>query len=182
MDMLKASEVLRHLQPGQRLEIYRGADGTIVSATRTDRICLHDFAVGLKILGRDEFYPTHIRLLFDLYLKRLSNEKDSRQLFYYLEKVYDGDDPESLAPEVLKLNFPMKLDAPDINLYYAQLLMIEQDFNYGPQGCKQSKLSPPREFLMRFIRWVASGEEIDRIIFLAVRKFPPPQKYAKRLI
>ena len=46
---------------------------TIVSATRTDRICPRDFAVGLKIPGRDEFYPTRIRLLFDLYLKRLSN-------------------------------------------------------------------------------------------------------------
>ncbi|MEM0171508.1 MAG: hypothetical protein QW314_04965 [Thermoproteota archaeon] len=162
--------------------MYKGTGGTIVSATRTDKICLHDFAVGLKIPGRDEFYPTHIRLLFDLYLKRLSNELDSRQLFCRLEKVYDGDDPEVLASEVMKLDFPMKLDEPDINLYYTQLLMIEQDFNYGPQGCKTSKLNPPREFLMRFIRWVASGEEIDKIIFLAVRNKPPPQKYAKRLI
>ncbi|MEM2909717.1 MAG: hypothetical protein QXO01_01430 [Nitrososphaerota archaeon] len=183
MNMLDASKILRSLQLGQRVEMYRGVRGTIVSATRTDKICPHDFAVGLKTPGRDEFYPTHIRLLFDLYLKRLSNEKESHQLFCKLEKVYDGDDPELLAPEVLKLGFPMKLDDSDINLYYAQLLMIEQDFNYGPQGCKKSRLNPPREFLMRFIRWVASGdEEVDKIIFCAVRNKPPPSKYATRLI
>jgi len=182
MDMLNASKILRSLQPGQRVEMYRGAGGTVVSARRTDKICPHDFAVGLKIPGRDEFYPTHIRLLFDLYLKRLSNENGAHQLFCRVEKVYDGSDPEVFASEVLKLSFPMKLDDPDINLYYAQLLMIEQDFNYGPQGCKKSTVNPPREFLMRFIRWVASGEEIDKIIFLAVRNKPPPQKYAKRLI
>jgi hypothetical protein len=183
MNIHEASKFLRNLQPGQRVVMYKGVAGTIVSVTRTDKICPHDFAVGLKIPCRDEFYPTHIRLLFDLYLKRLSNEKDSYQLFSMLEKVYDGDDPENLAPEVLKLNFPMKLDDPDINLYCAQLLMIEQDFNYGPSGCKKSKVNPPREFLMRFIRWVASGdEEIDKIIFCAVRNKPPPSKYAKRLI
>jgi hypothetical protein len=66
--------------------MYSGVGGTVVSATRTDKICPLDFAVGLKIPGRDEFYPTHIRLLFDLYLKWLSNEKDSNQLFCELEK------------------------------------------------------------------------------------------------
>lgn len=181
MNMDDATKVLRNLKPGERIEIYKGARGTVISATRTDKICPHDFAVGLKIPGRAEFYPTHIRLLFDLYLKRLSNEKDAHDLFCNLEKVYDGDDPVNLAPHVLKLVFPMQLDDPDVNLYYAQLLMIEQEFNYGPQGCKKGKVHPPREFLMRFIRWVASGEEIDRIIFLAVRNIPPPKKYAKRL-
>jgi len=182
MDIEKASKILKNLTDDERKEMYKGVSGTVISAKRTNKICPHDFAVGLKIPGRDEFYPTHIRLLFDLYLKRLSNEKDFNQLFYKLEKVYDGEDPEVFASEVSKLSFPMKLDDPDVNLYYAQLLMIEQDFNYGPQGCKSSKMNPPREFLMRFIRWVASGEEIDRIIFLAVTRKPPPSKYAKRNI
>lgn len=157
--------------------MYKGRRGTIISATRTDKICPHDFAVGLKISGRDEFYPTHIRLLFDLYLKRLSNEKGAHKLFSILEKVYNGDDPKNLAPEALELTFPMQLDDPDVNLYCAQLLMIEQDFNYGPEGCKKSNFEPPRNFLMSFIRWVASGEEIDKIIFCAVRNKPPPERY-----
>ena len=182
MNMKDASQVLRNLKPGERRAMYKGAKGTIVSATRTDKICPHDFAVSLKIPGRDEFYPTHVRLLFDLYLKRLTNERGAHQLFCVIEKVYDGDDPEGLAPQALKLNFPMQLDDSDINLYYTQLLMIEQEFNYGPNGCKKGKVHPPREFLMRFIRWVASGEEeIDKIITNAVRNWPPPVRYATRL-
>jgi hypothetical protein len=180
--MNEASNVLRNLKTRERIEIYKGNSGTIVSATRTDKICPHDFKVGLKIPGRDEFYPTHIRLLFDLYLKRISNEEDACKLFFILEKVYEGDDPENSASQSLELTFPMQLDDPDVNLYYTQLLMIEQDFNYGPQGCKKGKVQPPREFLMRFIRWVASGEEIDKIIFCAVRNKPPPQKYVKHSI
>ncbi len=182
MNMRDAEQVLGDLVTRERRVMYTGANGTMVSATRTDKICPNDFAVGLEIPGKPEFYPTHVRLLFDLYLKRLSNENDAQHLFCAIERVYDGDDPENLVPNILKLNFPMKLDDPDINLYYTQLLMIEQEFNYGPTGCKTSKVSPPREFLMRFIRWVASGEdEIDRIVFVAVRNYPPPKRYAKRL-
>lgn len=110
----------------------------------------HDFAVGLIIPGREEFFPTHVRLLFGLYLKRLSNKEDAEGLFI---------------------------------LYYSQLLMAEQDFNYGPDGCKRSNFDPPRGFLMSFIRGVASGDnEIDRIITAAVRNYPPPAKYKRKFL
>jgi len=180
MDISKASEVLWNLNPGERREIYRGRNGTIIFVIRTDKFCLHDFAVGLKIPGKKEFRPTHIRLLFDLYLKRTSDEEDAKKLFLLLEKVFNGEDPERLAPEALQLTFPMQLDDPDVNLYYAQLLMIEQDFNYGPKGRKKSNFDPPRTFLMGFIRWVASGEiDIDKIIFRAIKNKPPPHKYVR---
>jgi hypothetical protein len=68
----------------------------------------------------------------------------------------------------------MQLDEADVNLFYTQLLMIEQDFSYA----EKSKLSPPREYLMRFIRWVYSGDDqIDKIITNAVRNWPPPVRY-----
>lgn len=182
MKMEEAFKVLRALKPDERIEVYAGDEGTIVAATRTDKICKHDFAVSLLISGQEEFRPTHVRLLFDLYLKRLRNESEARKLFCALERVYDGEDPVKLAKEVNNLNFPMQLDGPDVNLYYTQLLMIEQEFNYGAKGCKSGKVQPPREFLMRFIRWVASGDvELDRIIQVAVRNFPPPKKYAEKI-
>lgn len=180
--MSETYALLRKLEPEERRVIYKGKNGTSVLTIRTDKICPHDFAVALEILGREEFRPTHVRLLFDLYLKRLSNERDAHELFRALEKVYDGEDPEKLALRVLKLRFPMQLDDPDVNLYYTQLLMIEQEFNYGKEGCKKGNVDPPREFLMRFIRWVASGEaELDRIITVAVRNFPPPKRYANKI-
>lgn len=182
MDIETAYKKLRTLENSQRLEAYKGKRGTIITATRTDKICTHDFKVGLLIPGRSEFYPTHVRLLFDLYIKRYSNIDDAKKLFCALEKMYDGADPEKLAGDVLSLKFLMQLDDPDVNLYYSQLLMVEQDFNYGEEGCKKSGVSPPREFLMRFIRWVASGDdEIDKIITNAVRNFPPKVQYKTKI-
>lgn len=178
---MKIDEVyskLRELESRERRVIYQGKGGTKITVTRTDKICAHDFAVGLIIPGREEFFPTHVRLLFDLYIKRLSNKEDAEALFIILDEVFDGEDPEKLSSDALNLKFPMQLDDPDVNLYYSQLLMTEQDFNYGPDGCKRSNFDPPRGFLMSFIRWVASGDnEIDRIITAAVRNYPPPAKY-----
>lgn len=176
--METASEKLWSLELGEHAVLYKSADGKQITATRTDNICPHDFAVGLIIPGRAEFYPTHVRLLFDLYLKRLSNVEDAKKIFGAIDLVYLGEDPVRVSRKVERLRFPMQLDEPDTILYYTQLLMIEQEFNYGPQGCKLGKVQPPREFLMRFIRWIASGEtEIDKIITAAVRNWPPRVQY-----
>lgn len=153
-----------------------------VTVTPTGKFSPHDFAVGLVIPERPEFFPTHVRLLIDLHLKRSSKPQDARLLFCALERVWDGEDPEKYAPKLAALKFPMKLDDADTNLYYAQLLMVEQDFNFGPDGAKQSKLDPPREYLMRFIRWVYSqDDQIDKVITFAVRNFPPNKKYGARI-
>ena len=181
--MKETSDVLWNLNLDEPREFYKGKRGTIVSARRTDKICPHDFGVSLEIPPEEEFRPTHVRLFFDLFLKNLSNSKHAKILFQLFERLYDGEDPEKLANEAAKLNFTMQLDDADVNLFYGQLLMIEQEFNYGPQGCKKGKVQPPREFFMRFIRWIASeDEEIDKIITNAVRNWPPPVKYSKRLV
>lgn len=178
MDIVTASLVLDKLQPGERRIMYTSPKGIQVTATQTGKFSPHDFAVGLVIPGRPEFYPTHVRLLFDYYLKRLSEPQQAQKLFEAVERVYAGNAPEELAQDVGALTFPMQLDEAIVNLAYTQLLMIEQDFNFGPEGTKESKYDPPRGFLMSFIRWVASGEsEIDRIITAAVRNYPPPARF-----
>jgi hypothetical protein len=48
--------------------------------------------------------------------------------------------------------------------------MIEQDFNFGSVAPKRSKVDPPREYLMRFIRWVASGILLDEILTMACQE------------
>lgn len=190
MQMLELIPQLRALKPKEHRVIYTSKNGVKVTVTKTQKFSADDFAVGLIIPGRDEFYPTHIRLLFDLYLKRSRNPDGAKKLFLSLERVCDGDDPDGFIPELEKVEFPMQLDESSVNLYCAQLLMIEQDFNFSP-GAKPgisgktpriSKLTPPREFLMRYIRWVASGDdEIDKIIFLAVNRKPAPIKYGIKI-
>ena len=178
MDIATASRVLDKLQLGEQRIMYTSPKGVQVTATQTGKFSPHDFAVGLVIPGRPEFYPTHVRLLFDYYLKRLSEPRQAQKLFSVVERVCEGNAPEELAQDVGTLTFPMQLDEAIVNLIYTQLLMIEQDFNFGPEGTKKSKYDPPRGFLMSFIRWVASGEdEIDKIITNAVRNWPPPIRF-----
>lgn len=183
MDIKTASLELYKLQPNQRRVMYTSPKGVQVTATQTGRFSPHDFAVGLVIPGRAEFYPTHVRLLFDYYLKSLSDQQQAQKLFKAVESVYKGNAPEELAQNVAALTFTMQLDEAMVNLVYTQLLMIEQDFNFGPEGNKESKYDPPRGFLMSFIRWVASGEnEIDKIITNAVRNWPPPVRFKDSLM
>ncbi len=174
------SKELRVLNEGEHKSIYESTKNVKVTVTQTGKFSEHDYAVGLIIPEHPEFYPTHIRLMIDLYIKRESNPKGAKKLFKALEEVYNGKDPKFYVEELTAINFPMQLDEAEVNLYIAQLLMIEQDFNFGPDAPKQSKLDPPREYLMRFIRWVAAADtQIDRIIFAAAgRKYPAPKKYS----
>ena len=178
MDIVVASRMLSNLKSGERKIMYTSPKGVQVTVTQTGKFSPRDYAVGLVIPDRAEFYPTHVRLLFDYYLKNLSEPRKATKLFTAVEETYAGNDPEKMGKDILTLDFPMQLDESIVNLVYTQLLMIEQDFNFGPGGTKKSRYDPPRGFLMSFIRWVASGEnEIDKIITAAVRNYPPPTRF-----
>lgn len=178
--MPQLSVQLKSLKENEHRVVYESREEVKVAVTRTGRFSKNDYAVGLIKQDEKEFYPTHIRLLIDLYIKRESNLEGSKRLFEALEKVYNGKNPNFFIDDLRKIKFPMQLDEAEVNLYVAQLLMIEQDFNFGPDAPKRSKLDPPREYLMRFIRWIAAGDtQIDRIIFAAAgRKYPAPKKYS----
>ncbi len=181
MDIMTATSFLAGLQDTEERVMYTSIAGVKVTVIHTGKLSPRDFAAGLVIPGRTEFRPTHVRLLFDYYLKRLSNIKLSQRLFDAAESVYKGEDPEGFTQVLGNVQFPMQLDEPMVNLVYTQLLMIEQDLNYGPGGAKKSSFDPARGFLMAFIRWVASGEdEIDKIITSAVRNYPPPGRFKDR--
>lgn len=173
----------RVIKEGGRALLYSGSNGTKIYIVRTDRICPGDFKVVLQPEGRKEFAPTHVRLLFDLYLKRISDEKHARAVFLAFERINHGEDINDVIHSIGNINFSMELDPPDVTVFYGALLMAEQDWNYGEKGCRESKLDPPREFLMRFIRWVAQSEygDIDKIITTAVRNRPAPKKYSVSL-
>jgi hypothetical protein len=179
MEMAKLAAMLQSLEQGEHRIIYESANNVKVTATQTGKFSEHDHAVGLIIPNQSEFYPSHIRLLIDLYIKRESDFDGFKELFKALEQVYNGHSPSLYVNKLRNIMFPMHLDEGEINLYLAQLLMIEQDFNFGPEGKKKSKLDPPREYLMRFFRWIAAGDtQIDRIIFAAAgRMYPAPKKY-----
>ncbi len=155
MNIVTATSFLAGLKDAEQRVMYTSPGGVQVTATHTGKLSPLDFAAGLVIPGRVEFRPTHVRLLFDYYLKRLSNDTLSRGLFEIAEAVYRGEDPERFSQVLDNTRFPMQLDEPMVNIVYTQLLMIEQDLNYGPGGIRKSRFDPARGFLMAFIRWVA---------------------------
>jgi hypothetical protein len=166
------------LKGGEFRKVYSSQDGTVVTALHTAKHSPKDFAVGLEIPGQSEFKPTHIRLIVDVFLKRASNPTGAQQLLGLLERLFNGEDATVLAAEARQLEFPMKFDSAETNLYYSQLLFVEQDINYGGEYGKTSKMNPPRNFLMSFLRFAMSGDkEIDKVVFQAVRNLPPPKKY-----
>ena len=134
MDIAAASLVLGRLQSGERRIMYTSPKGVQITATQTGKFSPHDFAVGLVIPGRPEFYPTHVRLLFDYYLKRVSEPQQAQKLFEAVEKVYEGNTPEELAQDVGTLTFPMQLDEAIVNLIYTQLPLLT--FTLAPLALK----------------------------------------------
>ena len=134
MDIVAASLVLGRLQLGERRIMYTSPKGVQITATQTGKFSPHDFAVGLVIPGRPEFYPTHVRLLFDYYLKRVSEPQQAQKLFEAVEKVYEGNTPEELAQDVGTLTFPMQLDEAIVNLIYTQLPLLT--FTLAPLALK----------------------------------------------
>ena len=88
MDITSGSLLLRELQSGERRIMYTSPKGVQITVTQTGKFSTHDFAVGLVIPGRQQFYPTHVRLLFDYYLKRLSEPQQAQTLFMAVEQVY----------------------------------------------------------------------------------------------
>jgi|GEM_PF-967754 len=189
MRMEDAKELLHTLELGQAHTFYRNSRDVEVTATRTDKMstkdndvtCLHDFVVGFsfpdvaidqKHRGKKrKMNPTHLSLFETLYVKRLLSPAKAHVLFCALERVYVGDDLDVLLTgEISDLIFPSYEQDEDVydvgvTLHTAQLLLIEQDFSYsGEIGCRTSQLTPPRANLMGYIRAIASGWKLYKVI------------------
>ena len=109
MNIIEAGLLLKKLQAGERRILYTSRQGIQGTVTQTGKFSPHDFAVGLVIPGRPEFCPTHVRLLFDYYLKRLSDPVQAQKLLKVVERVNEGEDPEASTKDVSTLNFIMQL-------------------------------------------------------------------------
>ncbi len=175
--MEERREMLAALPPDEKKVIYTSANGTEVSVTRTDELTINDFSVFLKKPGEIEFDTTFIRLLIDLHIKKISKTDEIDALSQAFENIYKGEDCGILIENASEKTFPMQLEQLDVNLVCAQLLMIKQEFNYGPDK-RETAYDPARGYLMAYIRWVLSNKnEIDKIVTAAVREYIPPEKF-----
>ncbi len=179
MDIEQRRELLASLPPDDKKVIYTSYDGTEISVTRTDELTIKDFSVFLKKPDEEEFSPTFVRLLIDLHIKKISNSDETDSLSNIFENICKGEDCIALIDSLDSKTFPMQLDSLDINMVLAQLLMIKQEFNYGPEK-RETAYDPARGYLMAYIRWVLSEKnEIDKIVTAAVKEYMPPESFDK---
>ena len=177
MNIEQRRELLAALPPEEKKVIYTSADGTEVSVTRTDELTVNDFSILLKKHNEAEFEATLIRLLIDLHIKKISKPDEIDLLSKEFESIYDGEDCSILIESINERTFPMQLEKLDVNMVCAQLLMIKQEFNYGPEK-RETAYDPARGYLMAYIRWVLSNKnEIDKIVTAAVKEYIPPEKF-----
>jgi len=162
--------------------MYKARDGSEIYVLRPEKpgrtkqeYKIFNLQIFLKKPGKKEFRPNHLRLLIDLYLKKISDPEKSEYIFSVIERIFNGEDPKNFINDVKNMRFKMQIDDVDINLYCAQLFMLEQDICY-----EKSKYDPHRLFLMGYIRYVRSGEEeIDKIARGIAVGYPPPPRFTK---
>jgi hypothetical protein len=179
MDIEQRRELLASLPPDDKKVIYTSDDGAEISVNRTDELTIKDFSVFLKKTDEEEFSPTFVRLLIDLHIKKISNSDETHSLPTIFENICKGEDCAALIDSLGSKTFPMQLDSLDINMVLAQLLMIKQEFNYGPEK-RETAYDPARGYLMAYIRWVLSEKnEVDKIVTAAVKEYMPPENFDK---
>lgn len=169
MRMPEQTEALWGINVDDRVVVHEGSDDSevvVVKGNKTEKYSEFDIQIRLEG-GRgyeDMNPPSHSHVFRDLHSKRISNPDDSSLVFEAIQSIYLGQDPRKYV-ELAELSFNGDLFPADVTVWLLQLMMIEQEINYGPGG-NVTYYHPPRDLLMSCVRWIQSGEydEIDEII------------------
>ena len=126
--------------------------------------------------GNHEFMPNHLRILLDLEFKLRFYPEYKKHLMTAFDRLYYGEDPDSIAEDFKHLKFRKELRDLKYDLYLAQLFFAEQEVGYH----FKAKVNPKYLYLQGWIRCVLSREmEIDKVLWSATRN-PPPAKFTKK--
>lgn len=132
-----------------------------------------NFQIWLKE-GEREFRPNHLRVLIDLNLRMRSQPELKKELLTAFDNIFYGKDPEEELKELSTKDFEHFLNHIMIIGYLAQLLIIEQEYNYH----KESKYKPATLFLQGWIReFIDNSKEIDNLCMSVCKGQPPKVQY-----
>lgn len=133
-----------------------------------------NFQIFLKIGTDKPFRPNHLRLLIDLKLRVRENPQAKKELLSSFDKIFYGADPLEAIKPLNHIFFTQYINPIDITAVLAQLFIIEQNIGYGIK----STFDPPALYIQGWIRtFIASGQEIDQIVYRICRNTPPAVKY-----
>lgn len=134
-----------------------------------------NFQIWLKEDER-EFKPNHMRIFIDLNLRVRSRPKLKKELLLAFDNIFYGKDPEKELDKLKKEKFEHSLNHITAIGILAQLLIIEQEYNYN----KPSNFMPPTLFFQGWVReFIDSPKEIDNLCMSVANGQPPLTKYTE---
>ncbi len=178
------------LDLGERKNVYECENGSTIYVYRPEEEVKGltqdyevelNFQIFLKKPEEEEFRPNHLRVLIDYHLKKESRKNESRKLLSAVERIYEGEDLETLLEEFESYDYEMQIDHLDVTLYLTQLFMVEQAITWGERASRDSKFDPPYLFFMGYLRMVFDeAKEIDKICWGAANQNLPWVGYTKK--
>lgn len=135
-----------------------------------------DIKIWLKApYKKKEFMPSHERILLDLFIKRIQDEKKIKKIYLIMESIFENEDLENYSEELRRIDFEKQIDPIFVNLAYLQTYMVEQEINFEGIGKYPDK---PRLYIMGYIRQTIFGNYSDMVnIIKRMRLNPPADKF-----
>lgn len=146
MDLPDQTEALWGLDADHRVVVHEGSDGSVVIVVKGEKTEKYgDFDIQIRLEGgrgyEDKNPPSHPDVFRDLHRKRSDDPDAASRLADTIRSVYEGADPDSFE-ELASLSFEDDVFPADVTVRLLQLLMVEQEINYGPEG-KNTYYHPP---------------------------------------
>lgn len=164
MRLPEQTEALWGLDEDERVVVHEGSDGSeiiVVKGEKTEKYS--DFDIQIRLEGgrgyEDMNPPSHPNIFHDLHKKRNADPNAASRLFDIIRSVYAGADPRTFE-ELASYSFEDDVFPADVTVRLFQLMLIEQEINYGPGG-EYTRYHPPRDLLMSCVRWIESGDYDD---------------------
>ena len=161
MKLPAQTERLWDLSDEQEERIHKGSDGSEIVVLKGEKVEKYgDFDIQIQLRGdkyRPDYTPSHPDVFRDLEQKIRSNPSSAERLFEIITRVYEGESPDNYVDELEQMVFDDEMFPPDITVYLLQVMMVEQEINYGPGG-KKTNHKPPRDLLMSCVRWIFSDQ------------------------
>lgn len=161
MDLPAQTQRLWDFSDEQEERIHKGSDDSEIVVIKGEKVEKYgDFDIQIQLRGdeyRPDYTPSHPDVFRDLDQKIRSNPTSADRLFEIISQVYEGQSPDGYVDELGQMAFNAEKFPSDVTVYLLQVMMVEQEINYGPGG-KKTYYQPPRDLLMSCVRWIFSDE------------------------
>jgi hypothetical protein len=164
MEMPAQTEKLWGIDGETQIPIHTGSDESEVTVGKGEKVEKYsEFDIKIRLTSEshpDDYTPSHPHVFRDLDMKIKSDSESGQRLFGIIQQVFEGRSPSNFIDELEGLTFENEKFPSDVTVCLLQLMMIEQEINFGPGG-RTTHYHPPRDLLMSCVRWIHSGEYDD---------------------